>query len=469
MKPTSLVVANVCLRLGFLKLALRILQAVTLCWTLWGCSEMADPATEVCGEAASMDLADMPDLNCGLSLYCKLYGNCSRTWYGSCHAGSDADCQQSWGCASGGACFRSTSPTQNGHCIGPEPGQPCIACQAGTCSVVGTANADRECRATTTAHCELGCAVDGDCAFVDGRCEPATDADCAASLQCSLSGLCARVTYTRGDGSGPYAVCAATTAGHCWESQACREGGSGCMLRPFSPQTTTLINCVTTSGTEDGAIPPDAAVLPPVALPPPTTCKPQRGVPSCPNPWLCADHGLCGWLDGRCVPQGPEDCRRSADCVRYGWCSHVGDRCGASHDDECVRCVATDPKMFYLEDRYCGRIGEAKQGRCVPTADSHCWQTCAVDGCCTAGPTGCYAASAADCERSQNCAQFGECSWNAAMRRCEATSQEACDMPAYTFQLVWCPANLEGLGQCLYSDRTGVWPCVAEMAYWWPP
>ncbi len=59
--------------------------------------------------------------------------------------------------------------------------------------------------------CGALCWARGDCARIDGVCQPESDAQCRASVACTASGRCAV-------GGRPAVLCGATEDGHCAQS-----------------------------------------------------------------------------------------------------------------------------------------------------------------------------------------------------------------------------------------------------------
>ena len=190
-----------------------------------------------------------------------------------CYAGSDEDCRGSDTCTRSGRCFA----TEDGQCV-PEGDIAAHACAISpTCRVWGGCH-PREgfCEPQSEADCvaSLQCRTQGRCGFDAERnfCYP-RPADCAGTTGCEIEGLCTYETSPFGL-LGGFGACALTPAGSCESTVACRRDGR-CAARPLEgcsegcrvfycgrPESLTAPSpCVETQGTAHLVCEPDGRCI----------------------------------------------------------------------------------------------------------------------------------------------------------------------------------------------------------------
>ena len=170
------------------------------------------------------------------------------------------------------------------------------ACALGPCNIAG-------------GTCTLPAA--GEAAAPTSYRTPASDAVCAASLECKEEGACA----LHGG------VCGPSSEEHCAQSKACAERGV-CSL--VDNQCVSL-----TAGNPCGLSAE------------------------------CAQHGRCATGANGCTANNDEDCRTSWDCRIDGQCQLVNGRCAAATDQDCQAARKCTP----------GGVCKAYSGECLFTSD----------------------------------------------------------------------------------------------------
>ena len=143
-------------------------------------------------------------------LACRLEGACTSK-EGVCVATNDADCRASSQCRGAGQCT-----LEGDRCVAAD-----ADCAASTmCEMNGWCAAlegGDGCYEGRTA-CGATCWARGDCARIDGVCQPESDAECEASVACKVAGRCAI-------GGRPAVMCGATEDRHCEQSLECEAYG----------------------------------------------------------------------------------------------------------------------------------------------------------------------------------------------------------------------------------------------------
>lgn len=183
------------------------------------------------------------------------------------------------------------------------------------------------------------CKKEGRCTLVGNHCQATTQAQCRASTDCKMKGVC---RLTRLDG-GQRACLVGGTDADCRRTDGCRRGGA-CTAGP------------------DGV-----------------GCQP-RSVDDCRRSDGCLDDGRCALRRVYCDIGGEEDCRRSRGCKIRGRCRLVAggsgeSRCGASVEADCRSSLGCLLEGACTLDRAKCRVG---QGDCKDT------DLCRYRGACTA-------------------------------------------------------------------------------------
>lgn len=166
---------------------------------------------------------------------CRASGECrlrtERTGDGlyRCYAGSDEDCRGSTLCTVHGRC----SATEDGQCVSASDVASHACAGSVTCRVWGGCHA-REgfCEPTSEADClaSLECRTQGRCGFdASSHVCHVRPTDCAGTTGCEIEGLCTYAPFPLGVGFG---TCALTASGSCAATIACLRDGR-CAPRPL--------------------------------------------------------------------------------------------------------------------------------------------------------------------------------------------------------------------------------------------
>lgn len=138
-----------------------------------------------------------------------------------CYAGSDADCLGSETCTLHGRC----AAAEDGECVRPDEVEARRCAISANCRVWGGCHPrDGFCEPISDADCaaSLECLTQGRCHH-DGHVCVATRDDCAGTTGCALEGLCNWEPYPAIMGGGGH--CALGAAGDCTDALACARDG----------------------------------------------------------------------------------------------------------------------------------------------------------------------------------------------------------------------------------------------------
>lgn len=255
----------------------------------------------------------MTDGQCRARQACGSEGKCTAAGT-ACIVGSYADCEQMAACALGKCTFTAGSCKVVSSC---RDSWGCA--QEGLC-----AELDGRCAAADADGCQASaaCRQDGRCTVDDGLCVAKYPKDCASAHACTYEGRC----------EVDAGACVVSTDGQCRRSAACREG-KRCLAR-------------------DGVC-----------------------VESCEASDLCTRFGRCHEKKGKagmtCAAVRDVECKKAGICDELGHCSvSVDGRCEAGDDVECRRSRAC------REDGRC----TAQHGRCLPASDAECKQSMVACG-----------------------------------------------------------------------------------------
>jgi hypothetical protein len=188
----------------------------------------------------------------------------------------------------------------------------------------------------------------------------------------------------------------------------------------------------------------------------------------------CASGGRCVVQDDKCVPGGPDDCLKSAECKASGDCGvhPKGHQCAPRNAADCEasegcknpsgrdydgkgrckydvlmrRCEVTpwnspcveaclDSGLCESDSDNVTKMehGEVVRGSvfrgCLPATDVQCKESkaCAREGRCKAGKKQCVPASEADCKASEKCKTEGLCLFDASQGADQASCNVARD------------------------------------------
>jgi len=428
-----------------------VLLMVTACSLVVSCSESSHSPSKSCNWPVARWESGPPAGSpaCLGNIGCGVMGSCFPEG-DQCVLGPEEGCKRGYQCAWWGAC--EVNPKDTTECIvGTD--SACATSIGGHVGMIADPDFVGSPCDKLPLDCSLACAVFGRCTPGESEfgatCLATSDADCAKSVGCMLSGGCAL--------SASNNACVPKIWTDCWNSQLCQTHGFQCLIDKESCADGNVggDNWYEQSAGQD-------LILPASEFEPSNECRASKSEGWCPESEYCRYKGGCGWGNGTCIPRDDVDCRRSYDCLEHGWCWRAGDRCGVRDDNHCIRCIGgSDPYsptwtpwiVETIMANNCQSTGVAQGGRCVPHSDADCWHACFELGRCKHRDGKCVAKADADCGSSMACKLSGDCKVDLATGHCYSPDPSSCLGAGACKQWYsgcsWCPKSLvDGLPHC---------------------